>query len=180
MKLLLDAIRLLEARIARLEQELSQLARQSAACTRRLTIPGIGLLTATAMVAATGGSVSHFRDARHFASWFGLSHGARACLRAATLAARADHLDALRQWAVNIQARTHPRARWPTGSHASATACCAMPPPTENRNPGWQERPTGLRSPRPPEQSHHLPPPLATRQIARSGQPGHPLGDERR
>ncbi|WP_018227528.1 transposase [Methyloversatilis universalis] len=25
------------------------------------------------MVAATGGSVSHFRDARHFASWFGLT-----------------------------------------------------------------------------------------------------------
>ncbi len=65
MKLLLDEIRLLEARIARLEQELSQLARHSAACTR--------LLTSTAMVAATGGSVSHFRDARHFASWFGLT-----------------------------------------------------------------------------------------------------------
>ncbi len=37
-----------------------------------------------------------------------LTHGARACLRAATLAAKADRqLDALRQWAVNIQARTH-------------------------------------------------------------------------
>ncbi len=136
MKLLLDEIRLLEARIARLEQELSQLARQSQACTRLLTIPGIGLLTATAMVAATGGSVSHFRDARHFASWFGLTprehssgstrklgriskqgdkylrmlltHGARACLRAAAVAARANRsLDALRQWAVSIQARTH-------------------------------------------------------------------------
>jgi transposase len=68
-----DANALLEARIARLEQELSQLARQSQACTRLLTIPGIGLLTATAMVAATGGSVSHFRDARHFASGFGLT-----------------------------------------------------------------------------------------------------------
>jgi transposase len=28
---------------------------------------------ATAMVAATGGSASHFKDARHFASWFGLT-----------------------------------------------------------------------------------------------------------
>jgi len=53
MKLLLDEIRLLEARIARLEQELSQLARHSAACARLLTIRGIGLLTDTAMVAAT-------------------------------------------------------------------------------------------------------------------------------
>ncbi len=88
------------------------------------------------MVAATGDSVSHLRDARHFASWFGLTprehssgstrklghiskqgdtylrmlltHGARACLRAAALAAKADRsLDALRQWTVNIQARTH-------------------------------------------------------------------------
>ncbi|MFO1377057.1 MAG: transposase [Steroidobacteraceae bacterium] len=38
-----------------------------------LTIPGVGLLTATALVAATGGSVAHFKDARHFASWFGLT-----------------------------------------------------------------------------------------------------------
>ena len=32
-----------------------------------------GLLTATAMVAATSGEVTHFVDARHFASWFGLT-----------------------------------------------------------------------------------------------------------
>jgi transposase len=73
MKLLVEEIRLLEARIAQLEQELSSLARHSDACTRLLTIPGIGLITATAMVAATGGSVTHFKDARHFASWLGLT-----------------------------------------------------------------------------------------------------------
>ena len=117
MKLLIEEIRLLELRIAQLEKELTTLARQSPACTELLTIPGIGLLTATAMVAATGGSVSHFKDARHFASWFGqtpkefssgnsrklgriskkgdrylrmlLTHGARAILRAAELARRA-------------------------------------------------------------------------------------------
>jgi transposase len=33
--------------------------------------PAVGLLTA--MVAATSGEVSHFRGARHFASWFGLT-----------------------------------------------------------------------------------------------------------
>ena len=48
-------------------------ARQSPACTTLLSIPGVGLLTATAMVAATSGKVSHFHDARHFASWFGLT-----------------------------------------------------------------------------------------------------------
>jgi len=35
--------------------------------------PDIALLAKTAMVAATSGSVAHFKDARHFASWFGLT-----------------------------------------------------------------------------------------------------------
>ena len=73
MKLLVEEIRLLEARTAQLERELTVIARRSPACTTLLTIPGVGLLTATAMVAATSGSVQHFRDARHFASWFGLT-----------------------------------------------------------------------------------------------------------
>lgn len=136
MKELLEEIRLLEARIGQLERELAALARQSAACTRLLTVPGIGLLTATAMVAATGGTVQHFRDARHFASWFGLTpkehssgstrrigriskrvdrylrmlltHGARSVLRAATVADHADRkLDDLRRWALATQGRTH-------------------------------------------------------------------------
>jgi len=38
-----------------------------------LSVPGVGLLTATAMVAATSGDVTHFVGARHFASWFGLT-----------------------------------------------------------------------------------------------------------
>lgn len=136
MKLLVEEIRLLEARIGQLERELSVLARESAACTRLLSIPGIGLLTATAMVAATGGQVQHFRSARHFASWFGLTpkeyssgstrhlgciskrgdrylrmlltHGARSVLRAATVARQAARsLDGLRAWASAVQARTN-------------------------------------------------------------------------
>jgi len=136
MKLLVEEIRLLEARIAQLEHELSALAKQSPACGRLLTIPGIGLLTATAMVAATGGEVMHFKDARHFASWFGLTpkefssgghrrlgriskrgdrylrmlltHGARAVLRAASLAARAGRsLDGLREWGLKVQGRAN-------------------------------------------------------------------------
>lgn len=136
MTLLIEEIRLLEVRIAQLERELTTLARQSPACTTLLSIPGVGLLTATAMVAATSGKVTHFRDARHFASWFGLTpkeyssgntrhlgriskrgdrylrmlltHGARAVLRAATLALRAGkHIDPLRQWALALQARSN-------------------------------------------------------------------------
>ena len=73
LKLLIEEIRLHEARIAQLERELTAAAKCSPACTTLLSVPGVGLLTATAMVAATGGSVSHFQDARHFASWFGLT-----------------------------------------------------------------------------------------------------------
>jgi len=136
MKLLVEEIRLLEARIGQLERELAQSARVSAACTTLLTIPGVGLLTATAMVAATSGNVSHFRDARHFASWFGLTpkeyssgstrrigriskrgdrylrmlltHGARAVLRAATAAVQAGRsVEGLRAWALAVQRRTN-------------------------------------------------------------------------
>ena len=70
---LLEEIRLLEARIAQVERLLSQAAGQSPACTLLLSVPGIGLLTATAMVAATSGDVTHFADARHFSNWFGLT-----------------------------------------------------------------------------------------------------------
>lgn len=136
MTLLVEEIRLLEARIAQLERELTALAKQSPACTTLLSIPGIGLLTATAMVAATSGQVAHFKDARHFASWFGLTpkehssgstrhlgriskrgdrylrmlltHGARSVLRAASVAhAAGRQIDGLRQWALTVQGRTN-------------------------------------------------------------------------
>ena len=136
MKLLVEEIRLLEARVGQLERELTQSARASAACTTLLTIPGVGLLTATAMVAATSGNVSHFRDARHFAAWFGLTpkehssgstrrigriskrgdrylrmlltHGARSVLRAASAATQAGGaVDSLRAWALAVQGRTN-------------------------------------------------------------------------
>jgi transposase len=129
---MVDEIRLLEVRISDLEKQLGELARQSAACTTLLSVPGVGLLTATAMVAATSGEVSHFKDARHFAAWFGLTpkehssgqtrrigriskrgdrylrmlltHGARAVLYAANLATRMQRpIDPLRRWALQIQ-----------------------------------------------------------------------------
>jgi transposase len=136
MKLLVEEIRLLEQRVAQLEKELTALAKQSPACKELLSVPGIGLLTATAMVAATGGEVSHYRDARHFASWFGLTpkehssgstrhlgriskrgdrylrmlltHGARAVLRAASVARLASKpVDGLKDWALKVQGRTN-------------------------------------------------------------------------
>jgi transposase len=135
-RLLVEEVRLLEARIAQLERELAAMARLSPACTTLLSIPGIGLLTATAMVAATSGDVSHFKDARHFARWFGLTpreyssgnsrylgsiskrgdrylrmlltHGARSVLRAATLARTKGHEpQGLRHWALAVQGRSN-------------------------------------------------------------------------
>lgn len=144
MALLVEEVRLLEARIAALERELAGLARHSAACTTLLSVPGIGLLTSTAMVAATSGEVSHFRDARHFASWFGLTprehssgqhrqlgriskqgdrylrmlltHGARSVLRAAAAARNAGKpVAGLRAWALAVQDRSNHNK-----------ACCAL------------------------------------------------------
>lgn len=135
-KLLLEEIRLLEARVAQVERELAAAARLSPACTLLLSVPGIGLLTATAMVAATSGDVSHFKDARHFASWFGLTpreyssggsrylgriskkgdrylrmlltHGARSVLRAASVAVeKGKTLVGVRQWALQVQGRAN-------------------------------------------------------------------------
>ncbi len=37
-----------------------------------MTVPGIGLLIATALIAAVGGMVA-FRDGRHLAAWLGLT-----------------------------------------------------------------------------------------------------------
>lgn len=136
MGLLLEEVRLLEARITQLERELAQVARLSPACTTLLSIPGVGLLTATAMVAATSGDVSHFKDARHFASWFGLTpreyssggsrylghiskkgdrylrmlltHGARSVLRSAAVAKNAGRTcTPLRSWALAVQQRSN-------------------------------------------------------------------------
>jgi len=67
-----DEVRDIEARIVALERELRVLANADPVVTRLLTIPGIGLLTATALV-GTVGHIHAFRRARQFASWLGLT-----------------------------------------------------------------------------------------------------------
>jgi transposase len=135
MRLALEEIRLMEARIDSLERELAAMARQSEACQALASVPGIGLLTSTAMVAAVGDPRS-FDSGRRYASFFGLTpreyssgdrrylgriskrgnryvrtlltHGARSVLRAATVARRAGrNVDRLRSWALELQARTN-------------------------------------------------------------------------
>jgi transposase len=65
-------IRELEARVREVERSLEALTRQSEVLSRLRTIPGVGLLTATALVAFVG-DVQRFPSGRHFASYLGLT-----------------------------------------------------------------------------------------------------------
>ena len=135
MRLMLEEIRLLEERIEQLQRELAEIAHESPACQALLSVPGIGLLTSTAMVAAVGDPRS-FRSGRHYASFLGLTprehssgdrrylggiskrgdcyirtlltHGARSILRAATVAMRSGRpLDRLKAWGLEVQRRSN-------------------------------------------------------------------------
>jgi len=131
---LLEEIRELKGRQIAIERQLAEIAKQSEVCARLCTIPGVGLITATALVGAVG-DISTFRNSRSFASWLGLtprehssgtrralgsiskrgdgyprmllSFGARALLWSANAANRAGRpLDALRAWGLRVEART--------------------------------------------------------------------------
>ncbi len=68
---LVAQLRAAEAQIAALEKELTAWHRSSEASLRLATIPGIGVITATVLV-ATVGDARQFRSARQFAAWLGL------------------------------------------------------------------------------------------------------------
>ena len=128
-----EEIRAIEARVADLERELRALADADPVVTRLRTIPGIGLLTATALVGSVG-HIHAFRRARQFASWLGLTprehssgqrrrlgsiskqgdvylrclltHGARAVLVTAhRRAASGQSLTRLHHWALTLRHR---------------------------------------------------------------------------
>lgn len=126
----------LEQRIRAVEAQLEALARESAVVTRLRTIPGVGLLTATALLAFVG-DVARFPSGRHLASYLGLTprerssglqrrlgriskrgdpylrmlliHGARSLLCHAKRTGREP--DGLRRWALGREhARGHNKA----------------------------------------------------------------------
>lgn len=131
-------IRDLETSIQDTEAQLERLARDLPIVARLRSIPGIGLLTATALIALVG-DVRRFKNARRFASYLGLTpkefstgkkrrlgriskqgntylrhlliHGARSLLRAAATKKETDHL---RTWALAKAASR--------GPHKGATA----------------------------------------------------------
>ena len=61
----------LDERVDALEETLKALCAQSEDCQRLLTIPGVGLLSATALVAAIG-DIHAFKNGRELAAWLGL------------------------------------------------------------------------------------------------------------
>jgi transposase len=67
-----DEIRDFERRIKDVERQLEALAKQTPAVQTLLSVPGVGLLTATALFAFVG-DVQRFSSARRFASYLGLT-----------------------------------------------------------------------------------------------------------
>ncbi len=61
----------LDERVDALERSLKTICKQNEDCQRLLTIPGIGLMTATALIAAVG-DISVFKSGRELAAWLGL------------------------------------------------------------------------------------------------------------
>jgi transposase len=68
---LLDQLRELEHRIATLDRRIVQLCRASEVCRRLATLPGVGPIIATALVASVGDG-RQFRRGRDLAAWIGL------------------------------------------------------------------------------------------------------------
>lgn len=127
---MLDEIETLKAKADSLSKELEHLAQQMPDARLLMTVPGIGVLTATALPAFVG-DIRRFRSGRHFAAYLGLTprehssglsrrlgritkrgnsylrmmliHGARAALRAGVLAQQPDDL---RAWALQVQQRS--------------------------------------------------------------------------
>jgi transposase len=130
----IEEVQTLDAKIATADRQLTHVAATHPVAARLQTIPGVGVLTATALVASVG-HIEAFRRGRQFASWLGLTpresssggrrtlgqiskrgdvhlrclliHGARAVLRCALLAAarRPDRVTRLQQWALAIAVR---------------------------------------------------------------------------
>jgi transposase len=133
-----EEVRDMERRIALVERQLESLAEQTPAIQRLLTVPGIGLLIATALFAFVV-DVQRFPSARHLASYLGLTprerssgntrrlgaitkkgdvylrtllvHGARSVLARAKQTTDPARRDRLREWAAQVEkARGHNKA----------------------------------------------------------------------
>jgi len=71
LQLQLSLIRDLSAKVDEIERKLEAYKQSEERCQRLLKVPGVGLLTATAVVAAVA-DAHEFRSGREFAAWLGL------------------------------------------------------------------------------------------------------------
>lgn len=69
---LLSHLLSLDRQTQEIDRQIKQLARQSSACRTLEQIPGIGPITATALVATVGDSMGEFRNGRQLAAFLGL------------------------------------------------------------------------------------------------------------
>ena len=116
--------------VSQVDAALKQIASENEACRRLLAIPGVGSITATAVIAAIGNGAA-FTKGRQFAAWLGMvpserstggkqklpgiskrgncylrrlfMHGARAVLQQS-----AKQSSALQAWLEQLTSRTHP------------------------------------------------------------------------
>jgi len=72
LSMLIETLRSLDERIRRLDEEIARRAREDEDVRRLRTIPGIGPITATALVALSPNAAS-FEKGRDFAAWLGLT-----------------------------------------------------------------------------------------------------------
>jgi transposase len=132
--LVFQEVRELEGRIAGIDHPLARMVREHPVACRLHQIPGVGVITATALVGAVG-HIHTFRRGRQFASWLGLTpresssgsrrhlggiskrgdvylrclltHGARSVLLRAQRTARAapGQVTRFQQWVIALAAR---------------------------------------------------------------------------
>lgn len=68
---LMDELILLDNRITQFDQRIKKICAMSEVCQRLIQVPGIGPMSATALV-ATIGDISYFKNGRHLSAWLGL------------------------------------------------------------------------------------------------------------
>ncbi len=71
LRYLVEQLREVKSKLFRIDQDLIRVVKGSDACRRLMTIPGVGVVTATALVSSMR-EPSDFKSGRHFAAWLGL------------------------------------------------------------------------------------------------------------
>jgi transposase len=160
---LLDRLRSALDEREQIDLLLKEEARNSDACRRLMTIPGIGVVGATALVAAVGNG-QRFSKARDLAAWIGLTpkqnstggktklagiskrgntylrkvlvHGARSVLLQAHR-----HQDRMRRWVVGLGARKHHNVATCAVANKVARVAWAVLRSGREFDPGYRARP---------------------------------------